>query len=528
MKPRPLLPIMGVIILLISGLILIWPSFAQSNKETAPVVLDGREILTIGSYQLFPAQGRADWISSQLEEAIKLKEPTEISIEERNGSPTIILNDRYLLTVTEKDTTVGISPREQAQIWGEQIRQAVEKAQQERRVEFLWGGSLVVLLMGILAVAIHWFLGWIWRRFQRQVLKLLRRQNSNPTEPSRLLGLLLRLPLLLARSIVWVAILLYVTNLFPFSRTWSYSITEILIATFTSPIVSFGQNSYSVVNFLILIALFLALIVLANVATEFLRSRVLRTTRLTIGTQEVIAIFSRYALLSIGTIALLQAWGIQLSSLTILASALGVGIGFGFQNIAKDFGSGFVLLLERTIQVGDFVEVGDYMGTVERIDPRCTLIRTNDRVSIIVPNSRFLDLEVINWSHSNPISRLHLPVGVSYHANINGVRRALLEAAKKHGDVLSQPEPQVWFKGFGDNALDFELLVWIADPVQQPAIKSDLYFLIEAAFKQHKIEIPFPQRDLHLRSGTLPLQVSPKLEQILSQLSQQLKNGDQL
>ena len=463
-----------------SRLILIWPSFAQSNKETAPVVLDGREILTIGSYQLFPAQGRADWISSQLEEAIKLKEPTEISGE--------------LGWVTTPSILTG---------------------------------SLVVLLMAILAVAIHWFLGWIWRRFQRQVLKLLRRQNSNPTEPSRLLGLLLRLPLLLARSIVWVATLLYVTNLFPFSRTWSYSITEILIATFTSPIVSFGQNSYSVVNFLILIALFLALIVLANVATEFLRNRVLRTTWLTIGTQEVIAIFSRYALLSIGTIVLLQAWGIQLSSLTILASALGVGIGFGFQNIAKDFGSGFVLLLERAIQVGDFVEVGDYMGTVERIDPRYTLIRTNDRVSIIVPNSRFLDLEVINWSHSNPISRLHLPVGVSYHANINGVRRALLEAAKKHGDVLSQPEPQVWFKGFGDNALDFELLVWIADPVKQPVIKSDLYFLIEATFKQHKIKIPFPQRDLHLRSGTLPLQVSPELEQILSQLSQQLTNGDQ-
>jgi len=321
--------------------------------------------------------------------------------------------------------------------------------------------------------------------------------------------------------------LLYLTNLFPFSRTWSYSITEILIATFTSPIVSFGQNSYSVVNFLILIALFLALIVLTNVATEFLRNRVLRTTRLTIGTQEVIAIFSRYALLSIGTIVLLQAWGIQLSSLAILASALGVGIGFGFQNIAKDFGSGFVLLLERAIQVGDFVQVGDYMGTVERIDPRFTLIRTLDSISIIVPNSRFLDLEVINWSHSNPISRLRIPVGVSYHANVNAVRRALLEAAKKHGDVLSHPEPVVGFTGFGDSALNFVLLVWIRDPVQQLGIKSDLYFLIEAVFKQHKIEIPFPQRDLHLRSGTLPLQVSPELEQILSQLSQQLTNNNQ-
>ncbi len=108
---------------------------------------------------------------------------------------------------------------------------------------------------------------------------------------------------------------------------------------------------------------------------------------------------------------LLQVWGFDLSSLTILASAISVAIGFGFQDIAKNFGSGLVLLFERPIQVGDFVEVNQYMGTVEYIGPRSTLIRTLDQISIIVPNSRFLENEVINWSHQNPISRLHVPVG---------------------------------------------------------------------------------------------------------------------
>jgi potassium-dependent mechanosensitive channel len=211
----------------------------------------------------------------------------------------------------------------------------------------------------------------------------------------------------------------------------------------------------------------------------------------------------------------LQIWGLDISSLAILVSALGVGIGFGLQDIAKNFGSGLVLVFERPIQVGDFIEVGEFQGTVERIGARSTLIRTLDQISIIVPNSRFLEQEVINWSHDNPVSRIHLPVGVAYGSDIEAVRSALLESARNHPKILSTPQPQVFFKGFGDSSLDLELLVWTAEPSKQVLIKSDLYFRMEALLRQKQVEIPFPQRDLHLQVDQLPLQLSPQMEQMM-------------
>ena len=220
------------------------------------------------------------------------------------------------------------------------------------------------------------------------------------------------------------------------------------------------------------------------------------------------AIFVKYGFISISSIVLLQVWGFDLSSLTILASAAGVAIGFGLQDIAKNFGSGLVLLFERSIHVGDFIQVNQYLGVVEYVGARSTVIRTLDQISIIVPNSRFLESEVINWSHRSPVSRLHIPVGVSYSSDVQLVKTSLLQSARKCSEVLTSPPPQVLFLGFGDSAINFELLVWIAQPQKQPLIKSELYFAIEASFKNYQIEIPYPQQDLHLRSGKLPLHLS--------------------
>ncbi|MGK7877094.1 MAG: mechanosensitive ion channel family protein [Xenococcaceae cyanobacterium] len=494
------LQIIGIIIALLLALLLT-PAMAQSSKG-APVVLDGRKIFQVSSSEQFPAQGRADWINSQLQAVVESQKPPDIRIEIRNQSPTILIDDRYLLTVTQRDAVFGSTPEEQAKIWSEQIRKAVQKAQKERRIQFLWWASLLVAGAVLLAIALHWGLGRLWRRWERRAPQILVSDGESDEYESRALKLFLDLTLLLARATLWVAVALYATNLFPITRQWSYNIANSLIASFTSPILSFGQNSYSVIDFLILIGLLLGLVVFAGTVTNFLRFRVLRLTAINRGAQEVIATVTKYTLISIGAIVLLQVWGLDLSSLTILASALGVGIGFGFQNIARNFGSGIVLIFERPIQVGDFIEVDEYMGTVERIGGRSTLIRTLDQVSIIVPNSRFLESEVINWSHLNPVSRLHLPVGVAYHSDVNVVQKALLEAASDCPDVLSDPQPQVFFKGFGNSALDFELLVWIADPSKQPAIKSNMYFHIAAALRRHQIEIPFPQRDLHIRSGS--------------------------
>jgi hypothetical protein len=191
---------------------------------------------------------------------------------------------------------------------------------------------------------------------------------------------------------------------------------------------------------------------------------------------------------------------VDVSSLTILASLLGVGIGFGLQNITSNFVSGIIILLERPIKVGDFINVGDLVGTVERIGARSTEIRTPDQVSIIIPNADFVNARVVNWSHGHPVSRLRVPFGVAYGSDVNRVQQVVLQAAKSHADVLGYPKPHVWFSGFGDNSLDFELLVWINDPRSQFQLKSDLYYLLEASLRRHRIEIPFPQRDLHLRS----------------------------
>jgi hypothetical protein len=150
--------------------------------------------------------------------------------------------------------------------------------------------------------------------------------------------------------------------------------------------------------------------------------------------------------------------------------------------------------------VGDFINVGDLAGTVERIGARSTEIRTLDYVTIIVPNSEFIQTKVINWSHGHPVSRLHIPFGVAYGSGIRLVRHTVLEAVKVHPEILRYPQPQIWFQGFGDSSLDFDLLVWIREPPHKERIRSDLYYLIEANFRRYGIEIPFPQRDIHVRS----------------------------
>jgi small-conductance mechanosensitive channel len=196
----------------------------------------------------------------------------------------------------------------------------------------------------------------------------------------------------------------------------------------------------------------------------------------------------------------------------LIGSALGVGIGFGFQDIARNFASGIVLLFERSIQVGDFIQVGEHLGIVEEVRTRSIILKTLDRISIIVPNSRLLSDEVINWNHRHSVVRLHLPIGVAYGSDVQRVKSALLQAASEHLEVLHNPAPQVFFTGFGESSLDFELLVWTADPSRQAPLMSDLCFRIEEIFQAEKIDIPFPQRDINLKMGDTPIKLPPQLE----------------
>jgi hypothetical protein len=236
------------------------------------------------------------------------------------------------------------------------------------------------------------------------------------------------------------------------------------------------------------------------------------------GFPEFIAALFQYGLVFLGLLTLLPLWGFNLSSLALVASFLGVGIGFGIQNIVNNFVSGLIIVLERPIKVGDFVTVGSLQGLVDRIGSRSTVIRTLDQVAIIVPNSRFLENEVINRSYGSPVSRLRIPVGVAYGSEIDLVKKALIEAAKEHSEILLHPKPQVWFMEFGDSSLNFELQVWTDDPQKQPRIKSDLNYKIEANLRRYGLEVPFPQRDLNLRS--------PILDRLLRQLLKHYSSQD--
>jgi small-conductance mechanosensitive channel len=233
------------------------------------------------------------------------------------------------------------------------------------------------------------------------------------------------------------------------------------------------------------------------------RAHVLAPAGVDAGLQETLSLLLRYALLIPAALVLLQVWGIDMRALAILASVLGLGIGFGLQNIANNFVSGLLLNLERPIRPGDYVEVGGSAGTVERIGARSTLVRTVDQVAILVPNSRLLESEVINWSHGDPLSRLHVPVGVSYGSDPDHVKRVLLRAAQGHPSLMREPRPRVELRAFGPSSLEFELLVWTRDPRGQRAVVSDLNYCVHAALGAAGIEIPFAQQDVSLRAPAL-------------------------
>ncbi|NER37848.1 MAG: mechanosensitive ion channel [Oscillatoria sp. SIO1A7] len=496
----------------------------QAQKAKAPMTLDGRELFLVNPVPGYPAEVRASSINEQLKEATELAEPinVEVKLDKTNKLPTIVLNeDKHLLTVTQRDTPENLPAQEQAEIWAIAVQDALEQAQEERSAEFIESRLSYTAIILVVALVLHAGMGQLLDRYRSRFNQILASYNVEHEWIDWLLDLILTV----ARVALWVGAAFYIANLFPVSREWSYRILNAILAIFVSPVFNIGPESYSVASLLFLAGLFCGLVVIAGKLTQLLNSRFLQLTPINRGAREGVTTIAKYTFITVGTLVLLQAWGIDLSSITIIASALSVGIAFGFQDIAKNFASGLVLIFERPIQVGDFVEVNEYTGTVERIGSRSTTIRTLDKVSIILPNSRFLENEVINWSHQDPVSRLHIPVGVAYGCDTKVVQATLLEAAKEHPDLLKFPAPRVMFKGFGDSSLDFELLVWSRQPEKQYWIKSDLRFLIDDLLRQQEIEIPFPQRDLHVRSGKVPLELSSDLENAILQVMQKFSNG---
>jgi small-conductance mechanosensitive channel len=218
------------------------------------------------------------------------------------------------------------------------------------------------------------------------------------------------------------------------------------------------------------------------------------------GVRDAVKKLLHYFLIFLGFLLAMGLAGIELRNFAVLAGAFGIGIGFGLQNIVNNFVSGLILLFERPVKVGDQVVVDEDWGRVISIGLRSTVIETFDGSELIVPNSLLISEKVTNWTLSTTKARIVLPVGVAYGSDLEVVLRILKEVAESHPLTLSQPPPSPIFVGFGDSSLDFELRCWIADVDKRLDVRSDLGRFIDGRFREGGVEIPFPQRDLHLRS----------------------------
>jgi len=276
------------------------------------------------------------------------------------------------------------------------------------------------------------------------------------------------------------------------------------------PLVTLGDGSVTLAAILKMLLLFALVLVAEFILRRFFTRRVLKRTPFDPPMQYAIARISGYVFIVVGFYVVLATMHVPLGSLAVVAGAVGVGVGFGLQNIVHNFISGIIILAERPIALGDRVEVGGVAGTVSKIRLRSTEIVTNDNISIIVPNSDFITNPVTNWSHGDPRVQIRIPVGVAYGTDVEKLKTVLLQVAAENSNVLKSPKTTVYFDGFGDSALQFELGVWTEAMTHSPRrFRSELNFAIERKLREHRIEIPFPQRDLHLKSGAFVLPSSP-------------------
>jgi small-conductance mechanosensitive channel len=260
--------------------------------------------------------------------------------------------------------------------------------------------------------------------------------------------------------------------------------------------------SVTIGSILLLLILFASVIIIERIVQKQLIRRFLSRTKLQSSLQFGLSRIIGYTLIAVGFYVAFQLVGVDLSSLAIIAASLGVGVGFGLQNIINNFVSGIIILAERPISIGDRIEVAGVAGRVTKIQLRSTTVVTNDNITMIVPNADFISNTVTNWSHGDPKVRIRVPVGVAYGSDLKLLQQLLLEAAGEHPKALRDPSPVVLFTEFGDSSLNFELGVWTQEMTATPVhFTSEMNFIIEQKLRENDIEIPFPQRDLHVRSG---------------------------
>ena len=278
------------------------------------------------------------------------------------------------------------------------------------------------------------------------------------------------------------------------AQIWSY-----LTRQFT-----FGRISVSISSVIIGLIVVILTILIARWSSALIERRMANRRHIDPGLRYTICRLVKYVVIAIGSlIALKQAFAIDLTSIAVIFTALSVGIGFGLQYIAADIASGFILLFERPVRIGDRVTIGEDEGDVHSINLRTTIVTTNDRVAIIVPNSKLVSQNVVNWSYAGSRARIAIPVSVADDADIELVTSTLIDAARGVDTVLQEPSPRVQFLKFGEYSLDFRLLVWTNQPRRHVQIRSDINYRIAQLFRERSIKLASPTQELRLKSVDL-------------------------
>lgn len=265
--------------------------------------------------------------------------------------------------------------------------------------------------------------------------------------------------------------------------------------------ISIGGTKISIINIVYLIIFLIIFTFVSRFIRETLQKRIFPRTRLDIGARASLVNIVVYAFWILAIYTGINILGINLSSLTFMAGALGIGIGFGMQNIVNNFVSGIIILFDPSIQVGDMVQIGEDWGSVSRINIRTTIVQTFDNASLIIPNSEMLSNRITNWSFQDTKVRRQVDVGVAYGSDVQLVRKLLLAIAEEMPEVMDDPAPRVDFMDFGDSALIFRVRFWIASPDFWLTAPTEFRFKIDEVFKKQGIEIAFPQMDIHVRSA---------------------------
>ena len=292
-------------------------------------------------------------------------------------------------------------------------------------------------------------------------------------------------------------------------QVWGFSTEETLGSAGTLlQGIKIGSYTLSLVDIMVGVALFSGLIFLTHLLQRGLERHLLPNLSSDKGVRDALKTGVGYVGFVIASLVGISALGLDLSNLALIAGALSVGLGFGLQNVVNNFVSGLILLVERPIKAGDWVVIGGQEGKVKKVNVRSTEVETFQRASVIIPNADLISSPVVNWTHKNMLGRVEVSVGVAYGADPRKVEKILVDCAKAHPNVIATPEPFVLFMDFGDSALVFELRAFLSDVEKRILTSSDLRFAINDAFHAAGIEIPFPQRVLHMATGAEP----PKAE----------------